>query len=114
LTRSDPARPTTHDHAPNCPPESACRTPMKLHSDSPTSVCSGTVVCRCLNVSDVEIVEAITTSAIDTVRELRCATGAGGGCLACHGRLREYIRRHQAQQVLENRSGLEVPERRLA
>lgn len=50
------------------------------------------VVCRCLRVREQAILEAIESRELTTVREVRCTTGAGGGCNACHATLRRYLR----------------------
>lgn len=49
------------------------------------------------------VVEAITVLGIDNLPELRQQTGAGGGCNACHKRLRHYLEQYtgpgQTQRV---------------
>ncbi|MFN0055789.1 MAG: bacterioferritin-associated ferredoxin [Planctomycetales bacterium] len=56
------------------------------------------IVCHCLKVSESTLVEAIAICGAASVRELCHQTGAGGGCTACHSRLRELIR--EAQQAV--------------
>ncbi len=53
--------------------------------------CPSKVVCRCLNVTEAEVVRAITRLELRTIRELRQHTGAGEGCNCCHGQLAEYL-----------------------
>jgi NAD(P)H-nitrite reductase large subunit len=50
------------------------------------------VICRCLNVTESEVQTAISAFNVETVRELGRCTGAGKGCMACHGRLRTLIK----------------------
>lgn len=56
--------------------------------------CPERVVCRCLNVTEDEIVSSITTHELRTIRELRRHTGAGDGCTCCHEALKEYLARY--------------------
>lgn len=59
----------------------------------PCSVNAATsvVVCRCLNVTEAEIQNAISVYDACTVREIGRCTGAGKGCMSCHGRLKALI-----------------------
>ena len=77
---------------------------MVLHMDLFSSCspdrcddCPAKVVCRCLNVTESEIVSVIATLEVRTVKELRSLTGAGDGCTCCHGRLRDYLETHAEQ-----------------
>lgn len=56
--------------------------------------CPGRIVCRCLQVTESVVIEALTTLEIRTVKDLRRHTGAGDGCTACHTRLRHYLTEH--------------------
>lgn len=53
--------------------------------------CPAKVVCRCLNVTEADVVRAITRMELQTIRELRQHTGAGEGCTCCHGQLAYYL-----------------------
>jgi bacterioferritin-associated ferredoxin len=55
---------------------------------------AGRVVCRCLQITEEVLFEAVMTLGLRTVREVRQHTGAGEGCTACHNRIREYLERH--------------------
>ncbi|MFN8855047.1 MAG: (2Fe-2S)-binding protein [Planctomycetaceae bacterium] len=46
------------------------------------------IVCRCLKVRLSTIATAIDVCGAATIRDLKCSTGAGDGCMACHARLR--------------------------
>jgi bacterioferritin-associated ferredoxin len=63
--------------------------------------CNTRVVCRCLQVTEAEIVSAITGQGLSTLRELRRHTGAGDGCTCCHEELKEYLARHALPMVCE-------------
>ena len=56
--------------------------------------CPAQVVCRCLKVTEEQIVVAITTLEVRTLRELRQTTGAGDGCTACHRKLKALLAEH--------------------
>ncbi|MES2791914.1 MAG: (2Fe-2S)-binding protein [Planctomycetota bacterium] len=55
------------------------------------------VICRCLSVTESEAQTAISAFNVQTVRELGRCTGAGKGCMACHGRLRALIKAQMGQ-----------------
>lgn len=57
------------------------------------SSCPDRVVCRCLNVTESQIIQAVAMHDVNTLRELRHLTGAGDGCTCCHGQLQDYINR---------------------
>lgn len=53
--------------------------------------CPGQYVCRCLQVTEAEVVSNIVTLGIRNLRELRRCTGAGEGCTSCHRDLQQLI-----------------------
>jgi NifU-like protein len=53
--------------------------------------CPGRVVCRCLNLTEAALSEALVTLGLRTLKEVRVHTGAGDGCTCCHATLREMI-----------------------
>ena len=53
--------------------------------------CGDRIVCRCLQVTEHEIVTAIREHGLSSVRELQTVTGAGGGCTCCHRELKQYL-----------------------
>jgi bacterioferritin-associated ferredoxin len=57
------------------------------------STCPDRLVCRCLQVTEAELVTAVARLALRTVKEVRQHTGAGDGCNACHKVLRRYLER---------------------
>jgi bacterioferritin-associated ferredoxin len=56
--------------------------------------CDDRVVCRCLQVTEEQVVFAITTLEVRNLRELRQTTGAGDGCTACHRKLKALLQEH--------------------
>jgi bacterioferritin-associated ferredoxin len=60
-------------------------------STKPAPRFAAKIVCRCLDVSEAEIQEAVVTCNVQTVKELGVCTGAGQGCTACHAALRRYL-----------------------
>lgn len=57
-------------------------------------VCSpDEVVCHCLHVTASAIDVAITVDRCRTVRDIVGTTEAGGGCTACHRRIRDILAR---------------------
>jgi len=56
--------------------------------------CPDKVICRCLQVTEAQVVRMITRLELRTVRDVRQITGAGDGCTCCHAKLEEYIERY--------------------
>jgi bacterioferritin-associated ferredoxin len=48
------------------------------------------VICRCLQVRQSTVVRAVEEGA-RSLCQLACTTGAGGGCTACHRKLRSFF-----------------------
>jgi bacterioferritin-associated ferredoxin len=57
--------------------------------------CTARVVCRCLQVTEEQVVETIKRLELETIQEVRQHLGAGDGCTCCHVELRELLARHQ-------------------
>ncbi len=53
--------------------------------------CQDRLVCRCLQVTEGALVEAVTTLGLRTLTDVRRCTGAGDGCTACHRLLKKYL-----------------------
>ena len=51
------------------------------------------VVCRCLQVTEAEIVSAAAALEVESIRELCTLTDAGNGCTACHRELEQIVAR---------------------
>jgi len=50
------------------------------------------VVCRCLGITEVEVIEITRIKKIGCLAELRRESEAGSGCTACHKKLNQIIR----------------------
>ncbi|MCC6417142.1 MAG: (2Fe-2S)-binding protein [Gemmataceae bacterium] len=70
--------------------------------------CSAQLVCRCLNVTRDEIVEAITSLGLQTLKEVRQATGAGGGCTCCHKDIRLLLEQYSYSPPPSSSSALPI------
>lgn len=55
--------------------------------------CPERVICRCLQVTESEILEAIASNDLETIREVREHTSAGTGCTCCFTEIREILQR---------------------
>lgn len=53
--------------------------------------CPAKIVCRCLRVSEADVIEVITNLELRTIKEIRQEIGAGDGCTCCHADLAQYI-----------------------
>jgi nitrite reductase (NADH) large subunit len=73
----------------------------RCRTDRDGEPCPERVVCRCLKVTEGEVVSAIITLGLRTVKEVRQCTGAGDGCTACHRALRECLDRHSSPSAAE-------------
>ncbi|MSU80185.1 MAG: (2Fe-2S)-binding protein [Gemmataceae bacterium] len=56
--------------------------------------CDEKIVCRCLHVTEAQVVRMITQLELRTIREVKQITGAGDGCTACHSKLAECLEMH--------------------
>ncbi|MFO0965282.1 MAG: (2Fe-2S)-binding protein [Gemmataceae bacterium] len=57
------------------------------------SDCPERVVCRCFNVTESQLRDAIARHDLRTIREIKRRTGAGDGCTCCHAELNEVLTR---------------------
>jgi NAD(P)H-nitrite reductase large subunit len=67
---------------------------MEYPSVCEVSACADRVVCRCLNITEGDVVGALVSLEIRTIKELCDRTDAGTGCTACHVELRRLFERH--------------------
>lgn len=65
-----------------------------MASSTAGAICSDRVVCRCLQVTEEDLLDVLTTHEVQDLKDVRRHTGAGAGCMACHRLIREYLRRH--------------------
>jgi bacterioferritin-associated ferredoxin len=57
--------------------------------------CRGRIVCRCLQVTETELSDALATDEVRTLHDVRRLTGAGTGCMSCHRMIKEYLARER-------------------
>lgn len=62
--------------------------------------CTGDYVCHCLKITEQAVLLAINSGA-RSLCDLRCITGAGDGCTACHRRLVTILERETKADVRE-------------
>jgi len=53
--------------------------------------CPDKIICRCLQVSEADVIHVITRLELRTVKEIRSEIGAGDGCTCCHQHLKAYL-----------------------
>jgi len=58
------------------------------------TVGEGVVVCKCLGITEVEVIEITRIKKIGSLAELRLESEAGSGCTACHKKLNQIILDH--------------------
>jgi bacterioferritin-associated ferredoxin len=63
-----------------------------FHQDCHT--CPDKIVCRCLQVTETQVIRMIERLELRTVRDVRQYTGAGEGCTCCHAQIEGYLERH--------------------
>ena len=61
--------------------------------------CPGRFVCRCLQVTESQLIEVLNRLPVRTVKDIRQFTGAGDGCTACHSRLQQLIEECRQLQI---------------
>ena len=70
----------------------ALQSTCECHTTSSAAVGGDAIICRCLNVTESEVQTAISAFNVQSVRDLGRCTGAGKGCMACHGRLKALVK----------------------
>jgi bacterioferritin-associated ferredoxin len=66
-----------------------------MASSTADALCSDRIVCRCLGVTELELVEALSTEEVRDLKDVRRHTRAGSGCMACHQLIRMYLERRR-------------------
>jgi bacterioferritin-associated ferredoxin len=61
------------------------------HGCATVGSCADRIVCRCLKVTETDVIAAITTGGARSLVELQMLTEAGTGCTCCHRELRNYL-----------------------
>jgi bacterioferritin-associated ferredoxin len=59
-----------------------------------TDDCPARVVCRCLQVTEAELLTAVNALGLRSLNDVRTHTGAGDGCTCCHKLLCQYLEQH--------------------
>jgi bacterioferritin-associated ferredoxin/NAD-dependent dihydropyrimidine dehydrogenase PreA subunit len=85
--RDSPAGPTCLGL---CPIEGAITELCRRSADA-CARCPETVVCPCLGVTEAQLIDALATQQIRSLKDIRRQTGAGAGCMVCHRRLKRYL-----------------------
>ena len=62
---------------------------------------TGRIVCHCLRVTEEEVIQAASDGNMHSIKQIMDHTGAGGGCTACHQRIRGLLAGERAR--CENR-----------
>jgi len=63
-----------------------------IENNCTLTVTEDLVVCRCLGITEVEVIEITRIKKIGCLAELRQESEAGSGCTACHKKLNQIIR----------------------
>ena len=90
-------------------------------SCSAVGSCADRVVCRCLKVTETDVIAAIRDGGATSLVELQMLTEAGTGCTCCHRELRNYLAiysssssaRHLLGQVVLQADRRDQPQLRL-
>jgi bacterioferritin-associated ferredoxin len=61
------------------------------HTCSTAGSCGERLVCKCLRVTESEVIAAIRAGGATTVNDVKDATGAGSGCMCCRRELKRYL-----------------------
>jgi bacterioferritin-associated ferredoxin len=56
--------------------------------------CPDKIVCRCLQVTETQVIRMIERLELRTVLDVKKYTGAGDGCTSCHAKLMEYLEKY--------------------
>ena len=51
----------------------------------------GGFVCACLQITEQQLLDTLSSTPVRSLRDLRRTLGAGDGCTACHDVLRQYL-----------------------
>jgi bacterioferritin-associated ferredoxin len=65
-----------------------------MHTHEICHGCPQRIVCRCLQITEAQLVDALHTLELRTLKDVRRVTGAGEGCTCCHATLKEYLHEH--------------------
>jgi bacterioferritin-associated ferredoxin len=60
------------------------------------------LVCPCRQVTEAEVVRAITALGLCTLKEIGLHTGAGDGCTCCHKHLLKYLEQPEPAELISS------------
>jgi bacterioferritin-associated ferredoxin len=61
----------------------------------------GAMVCHCMQVTEDQLLSALVTLELRSVKDVRTHIGAGTGCNACHRRIQSYLDNQPSSSSLE-------------
>ena len=64
---------------------------VALGTPSPPSLRPGGFVCACLQITERQLLDTLSSTPVRSLRDLRRTLGAGDGCTACHDVLQQYL-----------------------
>lgn len=64
---------------------------MKACFELPLIGTSEKMICRCLGVTEDDVIDVMSTLDLRTAEEVRAYTGAGDGCMGCRKRLQNFV-----------------------
>lgn len=53
------------------------------------------LICRCLDITETDLLEAVDSGDLRSLCEVIKTTGAGDGCTACHRKIIDYLENHR-------------------
>jgi NAD(P)H-nitrite reductase large subunit len=53
------------------------------------------LICRCLEISETDLLQAIDDGDLRSLTDVVCQTGAGDGCTACRRQILEYLEQYR-------------------
>ena len=73
-----------------CPIEGAITERCRPSADA-CARCPETIVCVCLRITESQLIDAMATRQICSLKDIKRHTGAGEGCMVCHRLLKRYL-----------------------
>jgi bacterioferritin-associated ferredoxin len=61
--------------------------------------CQVQVICRCLRVTEAEVIQVVTRMELRTIKEICREIGAGDGCTCCHPQLQECLEKYSCASM---------------
>ena len=65
--------------------------PVTVDTPSRPSHRPGGFVCACLQITEQQLLDTLSSAPVSSLRDLRRTLGAGDGCTACHDVLQQYL-----------------------